>query len=687
MIGLLAGLVAQPLLSASSAAAVEGVPAYFPSGPQRDTPVSTVTGGGWTECYSGPYSAVLNEANQTQLLEACSGEYLMLAARPTGSQTLTLLAAASRADVLFDTGQGNVTHPANGSEWYYSPTYSWGFAGAGDSVSRSSCDVGGTNADYRLCWHTDEWSGGYRVGATEGLNNSTDWERVVYQVGGRQAQTITFTSQAPSGSVVGDTYDVSATGGASENPVTFAVDGASSGVCSIVDATVTLDHPGDCVVNADQAGNADYAAAERAQQTIAVAKAPQAVTFTSSAPTGAVVGDTYEVAATGGASGNPVTLAVDAASASVCSIAGATVTFDHPGDCTVNADQAGNDDYLAAVQAQQAIAVAQVATTTTVAVGPESLTATVTPASGTGTPSGNIVFSVGGAEVGTAELVGGTATLTHETPAGASRTVAAVYNGDTDYTGSSASTVRNDPTIRATVRSAVSKTRHGWYRAPVTVSFTCTTNGAELATDCPAPVRISRQGAGMSLTRTVRAADGGVATASVSGINVDRSAPVVRIRGVRNGASYVGSPPRALCVARDALSGVASCRVTRRTSGGQVRWVAAATDRAGNRSTTTVRSSVSQIYFTGVRHVGGVFHVTAERSYTLVVAGSRLRPVYYDAAVAPRTPGPRDKPFRKVGPNRWALGITMTPNMDSVARWNVGVKIGTKLHIVKIHVH
>ncbi|MGZ4560408.1 MAG: hypothetical protein ACXVXJ_05445 [Mycobacteriaceae bacterium] len=62
--------------------------------------------------------------------------------------------------------------------------------------------------------------------------------------------------------------------------------------------------------------------ATAAEQWNAAPKGAQAITFTSTAPTAAAVGDTYTVAATGGASGNNVTVSVDAASASVCSISG-----------------------------------------------------------------------------------------------------------------------------------------------------------------------------------------------------------------------------------------------------------------------------------------------------------------------------------------------------------------------------
>jgi len=88
------------------------------------------------------------------------------------------------------------------------------------------------------------------------------------------------------------------------------------------------------------------------------APAPQAITFTSTAPAGAVYGGTHEVSATGGGSGNPVVFTIDATANGVCSIAGATVSFTGVGTCTVNANQAGDANYLDAPQATQSFPVA-----------------------------------------------------------------------------------------------------------------------------------------------------------------------------------------------------------------------------------------------------------------------------------------------------------------------------------------
>jgi hypothetical protein len=80
----------------------------------------------------------------------------------------------------------------------------------------------------------------------------------------------------------------------------------------------------------------------------------QSISFTSK-PSSTLVHTTYGVTARGGGSGNPVTFS--SGSPDACSVSGATVTFIKPGDCVIDANQAGNDKYSPAPQAQQKIIV------------------------------------------------------------------------------------------------------------------------------------------------------------------------------------------------------------------------------------------------------------------------------------------------------------------------------------------
>ena len=175
------------------------------------------------------------------------------------------------------------------------------------------------------------------------------------------AQAITFTSAVPTNAAVGGSYDVTATGGASGEPVSFSVDSSSDGACSISGATVSFLELGTCVIDANQAGNLSYAAAPTATQSFAIAGIAQAITFTSAVPTNAAVGGSYAVTATGGASGEPVSFSVGASSNGACSISGATVSFLEIGTCAIDANQAGNPQYVAAETATQGFAIAGIA--------------------------------------------------------------------------------------------------------------------------------------------------------------------------------------------------------------------------------------------------------------------------------------------------------------------------------------
>ena len=95
---------------------------------------------------------------------------------------------------------------------------------------------------------------------------------------------------------------MSATGGASGNPVTFSVNAATSSVCSMAASTVSFIGQGTCTVDAAQAGGAGYSAAPPAQQSFVVGPELQAIT--SSADATAVVGTPFSFPVT--TSGAPV---------------------------------------------------------------------------------------------------------------------------------------------------------------------------------------------------------------------------------------------------------------------------------------------------------------------------------------------------------------------------------------------
>ncbi len=138
-------------------------------------------------------------------------------------------------------------------------------------------------------------------------------------------QTITFnqpTSPIPYGST--QTFTISATGGASGNPVTYAI---VSGPGTLNGTTVTITGTGPIVVAADQTGNANYGAATEVQRTVVVAKATATLTGPATQPVavGATQGASIPVTVTGQYSGASIAPPSGAISYSILNSANTSV--------------------------------------------------------------------------------------------------------------------------------------------------------------------------------------------------------------------------------------------------------------------------------------------------------------------------------------------------------------------------
>ena len=103
--------------------------AYLPFGPQTDVPVSTVTNGGWTNCYSRTYIDMYEATSwETVVNVFCSAPYWLLGCKRNNSQNFTILAWAQRQNVLFTSVN---FHNAHGTSWYYNNSSALGFAEQG----------------------------------------------------------------------------------------------------------------------------------------------------------------------------------------------------------------------------------------------------------------------------------------------------------------------------------------------------------------------------------------------------------------------------------------------------------------------------------------------------------------------------------------------------------------------------
>ena len=199
-------------------------------------------------------------------------------------------------------------------------------------------------------------------------------------------------------------------------------------------------------------------------------------------------------------------------------------------------------------------------------------------------------------------------------------------------------------TITATLTSGQHRPHAGWYRQPVTVTFTCQPGSAPLTSPCPAPVTSPPTATITSKAPSPPATPD--TTASVSPfrvtVNVDHTGPRLHISCVRRGHTYLGAgPTRLRCLAHDALPGVRGCHVHRHRHGTTITYLAIARDQAGNVTRHRGHYRVLPAHVAGVRLRHGRFLLHAGHTYTLVAALHTAQlPLYLQAAPAGQQPHP-----------------------------------------------
>ena len=152
-------------------------------------------------------------------------------------------------------------------------------------------------------------------------------------------QTITFPAITAT-QYAASTLTLSATASSS---LTVSFASATPTVCTVSGTTASLLIAGACILQATQAGNADYAAATLVQQNVVVHLVAQTITFPAIAAQ--VVGATVTLGATA-SSGLAVTYT--SVTTAVCTVSGSTATMVSAGACVIHATQAGNATYAAA---------------------------------------------------------------------------------------------------------------------------------------------------------------------------------------------------------------------------------------------------------------------------------------------------------------------------------------------------
>lgn len=259
--------------------------------------------------------------------------------------------------------ESETTHPGalhdvrTGANGECSKASSDGASGCSAEEAARSCD------EQAICLAGQGYDGPTGLGTPDGVAAFTPPGTPV-----SRAQLITFTSREPAKAIVGMTYEVSAI---ASSGLPVALSSLTPKVCPLEGSTASFRSEGACTIRATQGGDEEYEAVEAEQSFNVVPKSSQAIAFTSSAPANAKIGGaTYHVTATATsgltvsfASASESTCSVNGSSVNSANVSSANVSFLAAGQCTIEATQAGNAEYLPAPEVEQSFQVGRASQT------------------------------------------------------------------------------------------------------------------------------------------------------------------------------------------------------------------------------------------------------------------------------------------------------------------------------------
>ncbi len=176
-------------------------------------------------------------------------------------------------------------------------------------------------------------------------------------------QTVTFTPTSP---VVFGIAPITLTASATSGLTAFSYSTTSANtICTVAGNQLTITGAGVCNLTATQPGNANYLSAS-ANATVTINPATQTVTFAPASPV--IFGAAPVVLSAAATSGLTTFNFATTSAASICTVAGNTVTFTGGGACALTATQPGNANFQSA------------SASATIVVNPGTQTVTFTPA-------------------------------------------------------------------------------------------------------------------------------------------------------------------------------------------------------------------------------------------------------------------------------------------------------------------
>ncbi|KAL0490163.1 cullin adaptor [Acrasis kona] len=149
---------------------------FYAAGVLENVPLKLLRG--WTCIYNKPYSdKTTDQVFRTAIASSNNtATRILVAAKHKNSNTLALAAMGRINVVLKETNDSSTFNKENSVYWYHWKNHSFGFSDT-RNINLGTADL--LDGKFKLSWHLTG-RGGYRVGDIKNLNESKEWEKLLF---------------------------------------------------------------------------------------------------------------------------------------------------------------------------------------------------------------------------------------------------------------------------------------------------------------------------------------------------------------------------------------------------------------------------------------------------------------------------------------------------------------------------
>ena len=152
---------------------------FIVPGLQNDFSISSLLAMGFTTIYNHTYDHLTTDSQILELKNKCTANSVLCVGGGIKEDDNMRVVACGDCFSILTATDIDTPNYVGSAYWYYTPSKSFGFA-PNHTIHQLICDYIFFEDNLRLCWHTDNVNGGWRLGNILGLSSETGYSKYVF---------------------------------------------------------------------------------------------------------------------------------------------------------------------------------------------------------------------------------------------------------------------------------------------------------------------------------------------------------------------------------------------------------------------------------------------------------------------------------------------------------------------------